>query len=334
MRFCWAVIVLMLGATELTAGEMTVEKDAATGWQVYTLRQGATTVRIVPAAGANAYSIVHRGAEYLRVPEELKKLPGVAYGVPILYPMPNRVRGAAFTFEGQTYKFPNNNRGNFIHGLVNRAEFQAEGQAASADGVELTCSLQFAPGDPHYELFPFPHVFRVTIRVQQGSVRWTYEVDNSEGERNLPFGLGLHPYLIYQNSRAETSLQVPAAALMESSQQLPSGKLLPLDGHPLDARTFRSLDGFNADDVYFGMVPAKPARVVFAEAKRGITFVTSADFTHLVVWTPDRPFFGVENQTCSTDAHNLDAQGKGSVAHLQVCPPGKKLTGYVEYRLK
>ena len=59
---------------------MTVEKDAATGWAVYTLKQGETAVRVVPAAGGNAYSLIHRGTEFFRVPKELKMLPGVGYG--------------------------------------------------------------------------------------------------------------------------------------------------------------------------------------------------------------------------------------------------------------
>jgi aldose 1-epimerase len=119
---------------------------------------------------------------------------------------------------------------------------------------------------------------------------------------------------------------------MESMDQLPSGKLLALDGHPLDARQPRSLEGFNSDDVFFGMQPDKPAKVEFRDVDRAITFVASKEFTHLVVWTPGRGYFGIENQTCSTDAHNLAAQGMDAVAHLQVCPPGEKRNGTVEYR--
>ncbi len=332
MRSWLAVLALGLFSQQLSAGELSVERDAATGWQVFTLKQGATTVRVVPAAGANAYSVVHRGTEFFRVPEELKRLPGVGHGNPILYPTPNRVKGAKFTFEGKTYEFTANCGGNFIHGLVHSEAFEVDSYDAKDDFAEMTLSLTFAPGSRPYQLFPFKHVFRMTIRVREGAVRWTYEVDNRDGDANLPFGVAFHPYVIYQKSRQETYLQVPASHLMEASNQLPSGNLLELDGHPLDAREPRSLEGFDSDDVYFGMQPDKPATVTFRDVKRRIAFTASPEFTHLVVWTPDQPYFGIENQTCSTDAHNLASQGKGDVAHLQICPPGQRKTGSVEYR--
>lgn len=339
MRWCSTFLILGLCGTpiqawqitSINARQITTAKDAATGWDVFTLTQGQTSVRIVPAAGANAFSVVHRGTEYLRVPDELKNLPGVGHGNPVLYPMPNRVKGAKFRFEGKTYEFPKNGSGNFIHGLVHSEAFSVEAASASSEQASLTMALRFEPGTERYRLFPFEHVFRLTVAVREGVVTWSYEVDNEAGSKNLPFGFALHPYVIYQKSRQETYLQVPATHLMESSQQLPSGKLLTLDGHPLDARQPRSLAGFNADDVYFGMQPDRPAKVEFRDVNHSITFKASKEFTHLVVWTPDRGYFGIENQTCSTDAHNLASQGMGDVAHLQVCPTGEKRTGSVAY---
>ncbi|MBN1852885.1 MAG: aldose 1-epimerase [Pirellulales bacterium] len=331
MRRWIAFLMIGLSGIHLSAGEVTVVRESDSGWEVFTLQQGATIVRVVPAAGANAYSIVHRGIEFFRIPGELVKLPGVGYGNPILYPMPNRVGDAKFTFEGKTYKFPANQNSNFLHGLVHSEAFKIDSYAAKDHAAELTCSLQFIPGFRPYELFPFRHVFRVTISVRDGTVRWTYEVDNTGGDRNLPFGVGFHPFIIYQKSREKTYLQVPASHLMESVHQLPTGNLLDLDGHPLDARQPRSLHGYHADDVFFGMTPDKPARVIFRDANRSITFWASAEFTHLVVWTPDHPYFGIENQTCATNAHNLALQGKQDVAHLQICPPGEKKTGWIEY---
>ena len=334
MQSWLAPLALGLSVTCLWAGEVKVEKDLATGYNIYTLHQGEMTVRVAPAAGANAFSVTHHGTEFFRVPVELSKLPGVGYGNPILYPMPNRVRDAAFTFEGKTYEFPKNSNGNFIHGLVHSEEFHVESVFTTDDVAQMTCSLKFDPGSRPYKFFPFRHVFRVTISVNDNAVRWVYEVDNRNGQRNLPFGVAFHPYVIYQQSRKETYLRVPATHLMESTNQLPSGRLLELSGHSLDAREPRSLAGYNADDVFFGMTPDQPARVAFRDVNRRITFWASAEFTHLVVWTPDRPYFGIENQTCSTDAHNLASQENGDVSHLQICQPGEKKTGSVEYRFE
>jgi len=60
----------------------------------------------------------------------------------------------------------------------------------------------------------------------------------------------------------------------------------------------------------------------------------SDDFTHLVVYTPkDAAWFCVENQTCSTDAHNLYDQGLKSESNLIVVEPGKTRSGYAEFQM-
>lgn len=315
------------------AADISVKEDTSTGWKVYTLSAGETKAVLVPDAGANVQSVVHQGNEYFHQPENLSQLPGVRCGNPILYPTPNRIKGGKFEFQGQTYVF-REGPGNHIHGLVNAAKFHVESTWVEPDYASATCAIRFAPGTTHGDTFPWEHTFRMKVTVREGVVRWDYEVDNDASGRDLPFGVALHPYIKYQNSREETFLTVPATSLMESVQQLPTGKLLDLAGNPLDAREPVSLEGYNSDDVFFGMTPDKPAIVEFRETKRSISFKASKEFTHLVVWTPGRPFMGIENQTCSTDAHNLSSQGKGDVAHLQICGPGEKRTGWVEYHLK
>lgn len=326
------VTAFMAGASLAFAGEITSKTDDQTGWRVFTLKQGDTVATLVPAAGANVQSVLHKGVEYFHQPETLAKLPGVRCGNPILYPTPNRIKGGSFEFEGEKYVFREGG-GNHIHGLVNSAPFYFESADASDYHVSLTCVIRFdADGDEERgKLFPWSHAFRMKVTVMDGVVRWDYEVDNNASGKNLPFGVALHPYIKYHGSRKDTFLHVPAGALMESNQQLPSGKLVELGGHPLDARKPVSLEGFNSDDVFLGMTPDKPAKVEFRNVGRSITFKASKEFTHLVVWTPGRPYMGIENQTCSTDAHNLASKGMQDVAHLQICPPGEKRTGWVEY---
>ena len=315
------------------AGNLSVSKDAVTGWDVYVLTQGETVATFVPAAGANVQSVKVRGIEYFHQPEELSKLPGVRCGNPVLYPTPNRIKDGRFQFEGKEIVF-REEPGNHIHGLVNSAEFHCESNEVTYDSVSVTAALRFDERSERGKLFPWEHTFRIKVTVREGSVRWEYEVDNDGSGQDLPFGVAFHPYLKYQGSRQEAFLRVPAQSLMASVQQLPTGKLLNLEGHPLDAREPVSLAGYKSDDVFFGMVPEKPARLEFRDVGRSVIFKASKEFTHLVVWTPDRPYLGVESQTCSTDAHNLAAQGMNEIAHLQRCPSGEKRQGWVEYLFK
>ncbi|HVJ83646.1 MAG TPA: aldose 1-epimerase, partial [Planctomycetia bacterium] len=261
-------------------------EEIPAGGEPITIAVKGTTVKIAPAAGANAYSLVHEGREYLRQPKNLKDLPGVAYGSPVLYPMPNRVRDGKFAFEGKTYAFKPNNGANFIHGLVHSAPWELLGRTMGRDSETAHLRLVFKPGTPWHDGFPFPHVLKLDIRVAEGSVRWTYTVDNSAGDRPVPFGFALHPYFPYQGAREKTLLTVPAETRMEARDGLPSGKLLPVAGTPFDFRSPQPLSGKFLDDVFFGLKPEAPAKVEFLEIKRRLVFAASADFGHLVVWTP------------------------------------------------
>lgn len=315
------------------AATVKIDRDEATGWDVVTLTAGDTIARCVPAAGCNVFSIVSDGVEYFRTPDKLADLPGFGHGNPVIYPMPNRVRDGKFVYDGKTYEFPPNNGPNFLHGLVHSVPWKITGLDADGRAAVLRCAYDFAEGTEALRLFPFPHVVRLEIRVAEGSVRWTYTVDNSAGEAPVPYGMCFHPYFLYQGARANTYLQVPATHLMESVELLPTGELLELEGTKYDAREPVSVEGLVLDDVYYGMRPDAPAVIDFREAGRRVELYASEDFSHLVVYTPEgQPFLCVENQTCSTDAHNLDSQGKKEAASLRLCPPGETQSGWAEYR--
>jgi aldose 1-epimerase len=56
------------------------------------------------------------------------------------------------------------------------------------------------------------------------------------------------------------------------------------------------------------------------------------DFTHLVHYTPrGERFFCLENQTCSTDVHNLHAKGFTEAAGLKTVAPRAVHRGAVRY---
>lgn len=324
---------LVIACSTCIAGEISqIEKFDLS---VFELVQDQTRVRIAPAAGMNVYSIQVQGVEFLHQPESQEKIAGVACGVPILYPTPNRVKGGQFTFNGTQVKLePVNGRGNHIHGLVNRHNWQVVNQSATAKSATITCAADFSLDNELSKRFPFPHVLLVTIEVTENRVRWTYEVDNSGNQNAVPFGFALHPYFRYQGAREETYLTIPATHWMESEAQLPSGKLIPASDLDFALNRPLSLKNTRFDDVFWGTQSDKPTIVEFRDVKRQLKIVASDEFTHLVVWTPPRSFFGVESQTCSTDSHNLYSQGFEQAAHLQICDPGKRTTGWVEFQFQ
>jgi len=325
------LIALCLDRCASTAGEVSTTRDSATGWQVYTLNQGNTIVKVVPDAGANLFSIRVDDVEYLRQPESLDKLLSGGFGNPVLYPTPNRVKASKFTFRSREFVLDSNADKNFIHGVVRAAPWTVEGSRATDTEAELTCAIAFQPGQEYYDRFPLVHRLLLTMTVREGIVRWAYQVDNQAGRAAVPFGFALHPYFVYQGDRSATYLTIPATHWMESEKQLPSGRLVQANELTYPLGSPMSLEGTTFDDVFWGLRPDRPTLIDFRGEKRQIKIKASAEFTHLVVWTPAQPYFGIESQTCSTDAHNLDAAGLQEAAHLQVCEPGQTMNGWVEY---
>ena len=119
---------------------------------------------------------------------------------------------------------------------------------------------------------------------------------------------------------------------MEATKDLlPTGKLEPVEGTGWSLLELRPVSELRLDDVYYGATPESMVRVIYSSIGLQIQQKASSDFTHVVVYTPDRDYFCIENQTCSTDAHNLYSRGYKKESHLQIVEPGKKTGGYVEY---
>jgi len=324
-------MIVLCGVMPLPAGEIQIQRDAETDWPIYSLSHGKTVARLAPDAGCNLFSIEVDGVEFLRVPDDTRRLRGVGYGTPILYPTPNRVRGGKFVFRNREFNFPQNNSENFIHGLVHSVPWQVADSGTDDQGAWIEAELEFNADMPGYQNFPLPHRLQLRIFVTDGAVEWTYRVDNTNGKKTIPFGFALHPYFLYQGKRAGTFLKVPASHWMEAENLLPTGRLIPLAETEFDLRRPTSLAKLRLDDVFYGVLPERPVWVDFRDVGRRIILKSGPSFKHVVIYTPEQPFFCVENQTCSTDAHNLHNAGYKRAAQLQVCEPGRTLSDTVRY---
>jgi aldose 1-epimerase len=297
--------------------------------KVHTHRIGDTEVKVCPGAGANLFSIRYKGRELLRQPEAIERLPGFMYGTPVLYPTPNRVKGAVMTFEGRTYKFPDNNNGNFLHGLVHDVPWTVKSNTLKDGKLLVDMELPFEPGSKRFELFPHRHKLGLAIEATDGKVTWTYTVDNTDGDGPVPFGFALHPWFGYQGDRKDVILTIPAPKVHKSIDLLPSGELLDVAGTAFDCRNGKSLEGFIIDDVYADMPAGGVTSMTFPKVDLKLELTATDEFKHLVVYTHQDHSFCVENQTNATDAHNLHAAGKKDLANLLIVPKGGKKSGSI-----
>ena len=313
-----------------------VEEDPKTGWSIgvlkYTDESDAKRnleARVAAEAGSNLYSLKVGGTELLVQPAEWGTTPSLRYGFPVLFPTPNRVRDSKFTFDGQSYAFPANERTHFIHGLVHKLAWKAGAASADAKSASMETYLDWDSRQPDFKLFPIKHRLSLRFTLDPRGLKLAFTLDNQDTKR-LPFGFAFHPWFQILGSRAETYLRVPAQKHMEAEGLLPTGKLADLTGTPFDLREPVSLEVLKLDDVYWGLTPERVPGYEARDKGIKVGLGGSPEFTHMVVYTPPgKPFFCMENQTCSTDAHNLQAKGLEKEAHLLIAEKGKKVSGWV-----
>ena len=309
--------------------------DPNSGWTVYTARQGATEIRLVPAAGCNVISIEHHGRQLLKVPESFDKPLSFWCGTPVLYPTPGRTQDGRFTFGGQEFHFRPVGDCGAIHGVVNNAPWEFVGAETDGERSELSCRLDFRPGSEWFDQFPLIHRLELTVSLRPGAVRWTYTVNNSTGTDAIPFGFGLHPWFLYHGARDQAYLTIPADQTMELVDLKPTGELIDVQGTPMDSRSGVCLQGFEVDAAYFGIGPDESVTIDYRDVDVRLALRASAEFNHVVAYTPaDSQTCCIENWTCAPNAHNLHARDIQRSANLQVVPPGKSHSGWIELQVE
>ena len=307
-----------------------------TGWRIVRLRANGdtpetnTVAEFLPEMGSNLWRLAVAGIEYVYGVEEVDGR-AVLLGTPILYPTPNRVRDAQFTFGGKVYRFPPNDGPNFLHGLVREEAWEVDEPIVGMESVSVTTRIRFDATRSFWELFPIRNTLELTYTLRAGSMRFSFCVTNEDSYQLLPFGLAIHPYFRIHGGREAVRIQVPAQKWMEAENLLPTGRLVSLEEGPADLRQPTPLAALDLDDVFWGLSESQPQVIYYDSLGKKVTLTASDLFTHSVVYTPpERPFFCIENQSSSTDAHNLYARGLEQEAHLMVLPPGASITAWIE----
>lgn len=302
-------------------------------WQGASPAESAS-ISLAPEMGSNLLSLAIGGQEYL-VAGDPSGGAWQVLGTPILYPMPNRVRDGQFSFDGRDYVFPPNNGPNFIHGLVRDRPWACDAPRLGEDRISVTTRFRFEPASPAYALFPIRNTLELTYTLRPDAVRLDFTVFNEDQGLRLPFGLAIHPYFAIIGEREQVRIQSPARYWMEAVHLLPTGRLLDISDGPADLRRPTPLSALALDDVFCGLSSQTP-QVIYYDAIGTRLLLRASDlFTHSVIYTPPgRPFFCIENQSCSTDAHNLYAQGLQEAAHLTILEPGQACSAWIELTVR
>ena len=318
-----------------------VHEDSATGWHVVRLDAGLTddprksiSIRVAPEGGNNMFSFRVGEHELIDAEDDIGELINQGRGTPILYPTPNRIRDATYVFMGDTLKmsFPGETRSHMLHGLVkDDTAWQFSEPEVRDDAVVLKTWYVFDESNPRFPAYPFKNTLRVEYALMRDRVLIRYEVENQD-TKPLGFGFGLHPFWKVIGAKEQCFIQAALPYHMTATKDiLPTGEIEPVEGTDWSLIEPKPLAELHLDDVYYGATPETAVGVFYEAVGLRIQQRATADFTHVVVYTPDRDYFCVENQTCSTDTHNLYARGLTEESHLRIVEPGAKTGGHVEY---
>jgi len=332
------------GELTVSSSRYSVVKDEQEGMTIYVLKdyKSGCEAKIVPEFGNNCFSysfnVEGEQIDILDPPPSLAVLKQRAsgYGVPVLFPFPNRIREGRFTFEGQDYQFDVPRPGaNSIHGLVIGRPWKVEvAEATDENGARLVSSIKSSDFPDVIRQYPFQFNLRVTYTLKDGFLSLLAEMENM-GQRNMPMGFGIHPYfrapLSKSSSPDDCQIILPARKYWELEDFLPTGKILEASGR------YNLRDGVSAADIRFDdvftdlIITDGVSRCVVDDKKAKMRMILESDpiFREMVLYTPpNRPALCFEPYTCPTDAINLHQRGMD--VGIIVLKPGESVSGTVK----
>ena len=298
-----------------TRGEQTVHRlhDDATG----------ASASVLPSFGFNLFDlrlplagevrpVLVAAADFAENPRG-----GAGNGTPILFPYPNRVRDASFTFQGRAFTLPANLAPNAIHGFAVDAPWQVVEHGADASSAFVIGRYQISQATPKMvPHWPTDAVLQVRYDLAGHRLTMTTTITNPTAV-DLPYGFGIHPYFRLPFAPAgrldRTRVILPASRFWVLENFLPTGEVRPVDER-LDFRAGQPMTGLKLDDVLTGLsFQADHAVCRLVDLDKNAEFKLGFDrgFRELVVYTPPgRPdVISLEPYTQTTDAIHLQSQG-------------------------
>ncbi|WZO96965.1 aldose 1-epimerase [Isosphaeraceae bacterium EP7] len=323
-----------------------VSEEVRSGRKVYHLRDTTTgaSASILPESGFNLFDLKLPVGGHLRpILSSYPDFPNKPRdfgrnGIPILFPFPNRIRDAKYSYGGKDYTLPATNGSNAIHGFAISDPWDVVEAKVTDAGATIAGRYQISKNSPAMQPnWPTDGVLSIRYTLNGRTLTLEAEVSNPTAQP-FPFGLGFHPYFHLPftdgGDQARTKVIVPASKFWELDQFLPTGKIVDVPAG-LDFRAGQPIKGLKLDDVLTGLAfEGDTCTCKLVDEALGAEFHLSFDkgFRELVVYTPpgDGDVISLEPYTQTTDAINL--QTKGVDAGLRVLGHGEMATFKVVFQ--
>lgn len=260
---------------------------------------------VINPVGAGLRAFVVGGVPYV---ETYDDEPPMGAGM-VLVPWPNRVAGAVWSQNGETHRLEVSEaiRGNAIHGLVRRAPWTVVSHEDST--ITLSVAVDGAPG------WPFPFHTNISYTVSDSGLTIEHTVVN-DGDQDMPFGVGTHPYPRPGNVDVDDCvLRLAAHTVLpvDLESLIPNAEPIDVSGTDYDFCAGRPLRDIELDTAFGGCEPGPDGLVrhsVLADGGVGVEVWADAVFRWVQVFTTDAypgkstRAVAVEPMTCPPDALN------------------------------
>ncbi|CAJ0818706.1 aldose 1-epimerase [Ralstonia flaminis] len=298
---------------------------------VHTLRAGALTMTVAPAAGGRIASLASAGEggqriDWLAPMSEAclrDGFDGLAWpktGCYPLLPFSNRIRDGRFVWAGREIRLtPHPGQPHAMHGVAHARAWAVEQLTASS----IVLGLRYVP---EVDNWPWAFTATQTLVLSPEGLEAVLTLRN-EGSDDMPAGGGFHPYFVrtpgmHVRFAAETMWPTDAGEVAIRSEPITARE---------DFSNARALPG-DALSVYYSNWQQQ---AVVSRAD-GATLTLRADdpLDHFILHAPSgQPYFCMEPVSHVADAVNLAEQGcKGT--GLRVLMPGQTLRLRMQLRIE
>ena len=262
------------------------------------LQAGDYEARIV-TVGAGLAGLRYRGHD-LVVPHGVSECP-LGYLGKVLMPWPNRVAGGSYSWEGTSYDLPVDEPtfGTSLHGFVAFQEWEITEADASSVLLHTLIAARYS----------YPWTLAVSARYSlDANTGLTVELSATNiGEGTAPYGVGFHPYLAIDDTRADNlELQNPASIIYEAN-----ASMIPIAAHDVASfgLDFRSPTIIGTSRLYhaFAGLPEGTWAVTLRDPAAGVGASLSSNARWLQVYSADyigRVGVAVEPMSCPPNAFN------------------------------
>ena len=302
------------------------------GHEIVTLAGAGHQARIIPANGFNLFDWTFEGQRILMEFDDINAF-GTKYGIPVLFPMPNRVKDSVYRWQGKEYTLQKRGVKVARHGLVCDEPFTVTALEADEEKAVCAAQIEIVPGNPLYEGYPFACRLTVTYTLTAQGLRMDAHIDNL-GTEQMPFGFAVHPYFTNRGDASRCFIKAPVRRYYETDENLiPSGRILNAGEGTTIHDDFHSVESLDLDTVFRGLTEDTVSQVRWSDLELAIS--ASDCFRNAVVFTPKtRPGFCIEPQTCATNFINLHAQGFVDESGLLALAGGQHFACWVDYAVK